>query len=447
MGRYQVIGEKVVCSQTEIPVVWQGDVLVAGGGPAGLGSAIAAARNGARTLLIEQHGFLGGMCAYGSGMPLGGAYPAHRSIGGIAEEILTAIRSAGPEAASVRDIPHFGLWYYHDYEYFKVLAFELVEQAGVEVLLHAFVSDVIQDGDRVLGLVIESKSGREAVLASAIVDCTGDADVAAKAGADFVKGDPSGAMMAGTISYILADVDAERVIRYREEEDPKFERAKARARADGYEVSPEDDVHRVHVGMRPRTLFCNNIRVRDVDGTDVRSLTRAEMAARKRIMQHVRFFRRYIPGCEQAYVVHSGEQIGIRDTRRIVGEATLTTEACLELQKRPDVILRCGGPLDDVARKQHPTAVTPMKSYEDWYDIPYGCLVPRGLANVLVAGRSFSASHLAQAGSRGQALLIGMGQAAGTAATLVARQGVRAKDVDVKELQGILKAQGADLGI
>ena len=181
-----------------------------------------------------------------------------------------------------------------------------------------------------------------------------------------------------------------------------------------------------------------------VDGTDAVQLTDAELEARKRIRQHIAFWRGYIPGCENAYVGHTSEQMGIRDSRRIVGERRLETSDCLECTKPRDTILRCMGPIDNVDRGQGSEHIW-LDDESDWYGIPYGVLVPVGLDNLLVAGRCFSSSPRAQSGSRGQGLLMGMGHAAGVAATLVAERGIRAREVDVPELQAELTAQGMDL--
>ena len=451
MPAYSLENDVLYAERTPIPVAWQGDVIVAGGGPAGLGAAIAAARSGAKTLLIERHAFLGGMCAFGSGMPLGGAYPSSRTIGGVAEEILQRTAQAGPDSASVREMPHFGRWYYHDAEYFKSLAVELVRENGVEVLLHTAVVDAAMD-DAVLGgatikaLIVENKSGRQAVRAGAYVDCTGDADVAAYAGAGYEKGRAEdGAMMAVTLPYILFDVDVQKVLDY-QAEDPAFERARTRAARDGLELAPTDRWQSCAAGARPDHLFSNVIRITGVDGTDAAQLTSAEMEARVRVRQHIAFWRGYIPGCENAYVGHTSEQMGIRDTRRIVGERRLETSDCLECTKPKDTILRCMGPIDNVDRGQGSEHIW-LDDESDWYGIPYGVMVPVGLDNLLVAGRCFSSSERAQSGSRGQGLLMGMGHAAGVAATWVAARGIRAREVDVPELQAELTAQGMDLGL
>ena len=439
---YTYVDGFVTSRETEIPTCWKGDVVVCGGGPAGIGAAIAAARSGKKTLLIEKYGFIGGMCSFGSGMPLGGAYPAYKSIGGIAEEVLTRIRESGPEAADVRDMEHFGLWYFHDSEYFKHLAFDLVVTSGVDMLLHTMVEDVVMAGTELRGIVVVSKEGRQVVLADAFVDCTGDADVAWLAGAPFELGrDVDNALMAVTIPCIYCDVDMARVKAY-VKDDPGFERALAKARADGLEISREDRFLSWHRGMRPNTFFSNIVRVRNIDATKNADITRGEVEARKRLYQHLAFFRGYVPGFEKAYIGKSGEQIGIRDTRRIIGQEILTADDCRSFRKRSDGVLRCAGPFDNLTRGNEFNTLEAVSDAYDYYDIAYGMLVPQRVDNLLVAGRCFSADYLAQAGSRGMGLLIGMGQAAGNGAVMVCETGCRAAEVDVVQLRERLTGQG-----
>lgn len=426
----------------EVTTCWTGDVVVCGGGPAGIGAAIASARSGKKTLLIERYGFIGGMCSFGSGMPLGGAYPAYKSIGGIAEEFLTRIRESGAEAADVRDMEHFGLWYFHDSEYFKHLAFEIVLASGVELLLHTMVEDVVMEGKEIRGIVVVSKEGRQVVQAKSFVDCTGDADVAWLSGAPFELGrDVDNALMAVTIPCIYFDVDMDRVKAY-VKTDPGFEKALERARADGLEISREDRFLSWHRGMRPNTFFSNIVRVRNIDATKHADITRGEVEARKRLYQHLAFFRGYVPGFEKAYIGKSGEQIGIRDTRRIIGEQMLRADDCRSLRKRSDGVLRCAGPFDNLTRGNEFNTLEEVADAYDYYDIAYGMLVPQRVDNLLVAGRCFSADYLAQAGSRGMGLLLGMGQAAGNGAVMVCDQGCRAADVDVDRLRERLVEQG-----
>ena len=443
--------KNVYVSDVVIPIAWKGDVLVAGGGCGGLGAAIAANRKKAKTMIIEAQGFLGGMASYGAGMPLGGAYPGLKTIGGIAEEILTIVRNAGKDAADVRHVKWFGDWYYHDSEFFKSMISDFVMKEKLPVTLHSFVSDVLIDNDnnrKVLGIVTVSKSGRQAYLAKTIIDATGDADICARAGARFEKGDENGDFMAMTIPFNMGGCDVEKFVEYRKT-DPELVIAKKKAQDMGIPVSDEDRFAAVDPGVRPGWVFHNAVRFRNCDGTHVNQLTYAELEARRRILAHLAMFRACIPGCENAYIANTAATIGIRDTRRIVGEDYLSTDDCLSLRKRPEsVILRCAGPFDNTTRGSKNNPHNPI-DITKYYDIPYGCIVPKDLDNVVIAGRTFSSSALAQSGSRGQALLMGMGQAAGVAASMLCNMpdGSAFKEIDVKKLQENLIADGCDLGI
>ena len=177
-------------------------------------------------------------------------------------------------------------------------------------------------------------------------------------------------------------------------------------------------------------------------------MTEAELVGRIRVQEEVEFMRKYVPGCENAYIMNSGAQVGIRDTRRIVGEDYLSQEDCLELRKRPDaVILRCTGPFDNTTRGNNRNDVLNDIDMEEWYDIPYGSIVPKDLDNVVVSGRTFSCHYMALTSSRGQGLLIGMGQAAGTAAYMASQEQKAFRDLDVAALQKKLMEDGCDLGI
>jgi len=449
MNKYTVSGTELTCPEQNIPVRWSGDVIVAGGGPGGIGAALAAHRAGVRTILVEKNGFLGGMMSYGCGMPLGGAYPGMKSIGGIAEEILSTVRNAGQDAADVRHMPLFGDWFFHDSEFFKLLIAQMVLKEKLPVLLHTSVCDVIMDSKRkATGIVIESKSGREALLGKVIVDATGDADICARAGARYECGDDRGDLMGVTIPYIFADVDTAKYLEFIKD-DKALTKARAKAKAEGVFTNDDDKFTSHHLGQRPNTVFINCVRVRNINGTKVEDLTRGELEGRIRMLEHLYFFRKYVPGFEKAYIASSGAELGVRDTRRIVGEDYLHMEDCLTVRKQPDkTILRCQGPFDDTTRGQGRTDLQHNQvDVYDYYDIPYGVLVPQDLDNVIVSGRTFSSNPRAQAGSRGQGLLMGMGQAAGTAAVMAVQKGCAFRDINIRELQKLLITAGCDLGI
>lgn len=448
MPPYTIQGDKVLCGERTIPIIWRGDALVAGGGPGGLAAAFIAHRNGLKVLLLEELGFLGGMAAYGCGMPLGGAYPAYRSNGGFAEEIMDSLRNAGKDAADVRVMGQFSYWFFHDSEYFKSFIAKKVMDEKLPVRLHTMVCDVIMDGDnRVAGLVLESKSGRQAALAKIIIDATGDADVCARAGADFVMGrDEDGAMMATTVVFSLANVDTEKAFAYKKE-DPRFEKALERARADGLFVHPHDKLGNFVSVLREGTIFCNSVRVRDIDGTNADDLTKAELESRVRILRQLEFMRKYVPGCENCYIGSTGARLGVRESRRIIGEDILTARDVETGRKREDVgVIRSAGPYDNASRGTD-ASYHELNAIDEnqWYHIPYGCFIPKKLDNVAVAGRTFCCDYMALTGARGIALMMCAGEAVAAAAAYAVRHDCAMRSVDTQWLRRKLREQGCNI--
>ena len=448
MMNYTVENGAIISEKQKIPIVWRGDVLVAGGGPGGLSAAFMAKRNGMDVLLIEELGFLGGMMSYGCGMPLGGSYPAYRSNGGFSEEVINDLRNSGLDAPDVRVMGQFSYWFFHDSEYFKSYIAKKVLDEKLRVRLHTTFCDVLMENDRtVAGIIVESKSGRQAMMAKVFIDATGDADICARAGADFVIGrDEDGAVMAANVVFSLANVDTEKAFAYKKE-DPRFEKALARAKEDGYFVHPDDKLGNFVSVLRDGTVFCNSVRIRDINGTDVEDLTRAELESRVRIVQQLNFMRKYIPGCENCYIGSTGSRLGVRESRRIIGEDYLSCEDVDKARKREDTgVLRSAGPYDNAGRGKDPVYIKLNEIDENqWYHIPYGCFVPKKLDNVAIAGRTFSCDYLALTGARGMALMMGVGEVSGTAASYAINNNVPMRDVDTLWLRQKLKEQGNNL--
>jgi hypothetical protein len=270
----------------------------------------------------------------------------------------------------------------------------------------------------------------------------------AKAGGRFEKGDDNGDMMGVTIVFNVGGVDTDKFMPYYTTEDPGLVKLIEKAKADGRGPSEDDKFTSIHKGVKPNSLFMNSVRVRGIDGTDADSLTRGELLGRIRVFQELTFLREYAPGCENAYIMNTGSQLGVRDSRRIVGEDYLSMQDCLDLRKRPEsVILRCTGPFDNTTRGNSKVYVLNDIDMSAWYDIPYGVVVPKDLDNIVVSGRTFSCHYMALTSSRGQGLMMGLGQAVGTAAVMAARSGAAMKDIDVKELQRQLMEDGCDLGL
>ena len=448
-----------------LPIAASTDVLVLGGGVAGLSGALAAARTGANVLLVERGNCLGGTATAGM-MAL--FYTPYRCAHGIPKQIFDRLIAAGGafpgEVISV------------DPEIFKGIAFEMAVEAGVRLLLHTICADVIRDGNRLRGVVIENKGGRQALLGQVLVDASGDADIAAHAGAPTVKGrEVDGKMRPMTLLFRLGGVDIETMLQYVHEHPEDFSKDPnqmmldvegknirvfgffslvERAKAGGYLYS---DCHyfRVESVFPERgTLLVNTIRIYNVDGTNPEDVTRAEIEARQQQLLLVEFVRKYVPGFARAYVLDSGSHIGVRETRRILGEYVLTEEDIIGQVAFPDTIGidsnrqnpkgprhspdgKEGAVTDEETREQVATLYT--------YEIPYRCLVPQRVEGLLVAGRSISSNHEADGYTRNQPACMVTGQAAGVAAALAARQGILPREVSVPTLQAALRSLGAKL--
>ena len=433
----------------EIEVSREVDVLVAGGGPAGVAAAIAAARSGARTLLIEQRGFLGGMgtvalvpafCPYSDG--------EKAVVRGIGLELLERMKAGCEPEFRER----FGAeldWVPIDPEVLKRVYDEAVAESGAEVLLHTIASQTVMDetGRRINGVVIVNKSGRSLIRAGTVIDTTGDADLAALAGAPFHKGGEGGDLQAATMCYLLANVDRQRFEQYRIEsgDTDQIHQAVQQAQADGKLPQGRESVSGLS-WVADYLVGVNFGHVFGIDGSRAEDLTRGAIEGRKLVLRQLEFFRAYVPGFEQAHLVSTGEQIGIRETRRIVGDYVLTQDDFMNMASFADDIARNSYFIDiHMARSSgamHIHHLPPGQSH----GVPYRCLLPVGLDNVWVAGRAASSDRVVQGSLRVMPNCFAMGQAAGMAAAMAAAADGASRSVDIPLLQRRLIEQGAWLG-
>lgn len=456
------VGFGTLTYSREIPVAHVCDVLVVGGGPAGIAASIAAARNGARTLLVEQYGALGGMGTVGLVGPFMTSFSAdgkHQVIAGIFDELVRRMVALGGALHPSQVQPgssHSGFIVRHhgnvtpfDPETLKYVAAEMVLEAGVELLLHTFAFDVLTEkaarGVAVAGVVTASKSGARALRAKVVIDCTGDADVATLAGAPTDSGRPKdGKMQPMTLFFRVANVDGEQVRRYvrqHPKEKSPFESIVAQGRAAG----EWPDIPRERVGIyessTPGEWRVNTSRLLDLDGTKAEDLTRGEVEGRRQVHALMSFLRRRVPGFAEARLVDTAAQVGVRETRRIVGDYVLTVEDICAGRRFPDTIALCAYGVD-VHNPEGPGQGR-REDYEtaNVYEIPYRCLLPRGVEQLLVAGRCVSATHEAAGAIRVMPPCYATGQAAGTAAALAVRAGQPPRNVDVGELRRLLAEQ------
>ena len=415
----------------QIPVTYDVDVLVVGGGPAGIGAALAAARQGARILLIEQSGAMGGVATTG----LMSHWTGRTEHIGIYGEIL---RRAQDSDNPVLINP----------EKLKTVLLDMLDEAGVRWLLYTFASDVIIEDGVIKGVVTESKSGREAILARIVVDATGDGDIAAKAGVPFTKGrGGDGKMQPMTIMFKVAGVDTDRVVRFVGGFEDTYDTPEGDIQSLAKQHLPFPAGHLlIYRSTLPGIVTCNMTNAIDVDGTKAEDLTRADYVCRSQIEPIVAFLRTYVRGFENCYVISAAPRIGVRETRHFEGEYTITEEDILTARVFDDWVVPkvhfnfdvhnlSGSGLDVTGAQKH-------FGQSQHYTIPYGCFVPNKIENLFLAGRNISGTHKAHSNFRVMPICVLMGQAVGTAAALCVQQDVTPRDVDVRDVQAILEAQG-----
>lgn len=448
--------------ERNIAVAAETEVLVVGSGPAGLAAAIASARNGARTLLVERYGFLGGNLTAGLVGPCMTSYSLDgqtQLVKGVFEELVLRLEQLGA-AVHPSKIPagseYAGFIVYgHDKvtpfnpEAVKQVALEMCLEAGVELLLHTFVVDALVEENRLTGVVVANKSGLQALRSTITVDCSGDGDVAARAGVPFEIGRAEdGLTQPMTLFFRVANVDDERVkeyVRAHPEDYRPFASLVQQARERGEFPIPRRGIG-LYRTLEPGVWRINTTRVQRRNGTDVGDLTQAEIEARKQVEALLRFFRKWLPGFERCELLDTATQIGVRETRRIAGEYTLTLEDLATGREFDDVIALAGYPVDIHSPTGDGGGVSAEWKTANAYQIPFRSLVPQRIEQLLVAGRCISATHEALGAVRVMPPAFAMGQAAGTAAALAVANGIPPRQVSVPELQRILLSQGAYLG-
>ncbi len=409
------------------------DVLVAGGGPGGFAAAIAAARNGADTLLIERYGFLGGMATMGLVNPFMTFWAGQDQIvEGILQELVDRLTALGAYGKGSRTA--------FDPEAYKHVCDLMAVESGVRLLFHTTLTDASAEGQSIASVEIANKSGKSLVEAKVYIDGTGDADLAYLAGAQCEKGrDEDGLTQPVTLNFRVCNVDPDR-IPSRDERNRLYDVAKADGRLD----CPRENILMFYT-TRTGEMHFNQTRVTGIDGTSAEDLTRAELEARRQMWQFLEFLRRDMAGFENAEISQSGPQIGIRESRRVIGDHVLTEDEVLEARKFEDGVARGSYDVDIHNPTGAGTVIKRLNPGES-YDIPYRCLTPLGLDNLLIAGRPISATHEAHSSLRIMPICMAIGQAAGTAAALSARDGVAPRRLDVSLLRSTLRSQGANLG-
>jgi hypothetical protein len=461
-------GGFVVEPPRKTPVVREVDVLICGGGVSGVGAALGAARAGAKVMVIEKNAFLGGAA---TAVLMNTWNVPIDKMTGVAQEIARELAKRGAGNITGPTFPF-------DPEALKVLSVEMLQTAGVEILNYTWIVDPIMEGKRIKGVMIQNKSGRQAILAKVVVDATGDADVAASAGGEYVKGrEKDNKMRPMSVLFRLGGVDVKRAVEYCRSQPPEYFTAdpnfhildleKGLVRMSGFFHIAEkaraagelpEEVHYLRfegVDVANGILTVNNSRVYGVDGTNAWDITRADLQARMQNRQVLAVIKKNIPGFEKAFVIDSSPTVGVRETRRIRGSHILTQEELQAQTTFPDSVVRIwrhmaagrdwhkadggeGAPTDAVYR----TATTSLT----WFEIPFSVFTPNNVEGMTVAGRVLSVTHDADMWTRGQYCCLVTGQVAGTAAALAAAQGITPAALDTKTLQRTLTQNGIDIG-
>jgi len=430
----------------EIPVLDEADVVVIGGGPAGIAAAVASARTGAKTILIEKYGCLGGLITLSSMEPPSWWRQKDSTMpGGIVEELDNKMIALGAVQKTFFQ-PSAG--YAYDTEMFKYVADEFIKENKVIPLLHCLGTAPLMNGNTIIGVITESKSGRMAILAKRVIDCSGDADIAFRAGVPTVMAEeatgnvPAGELFGGTLVYGLSDVDTEKIEAHADS-DPMIRHPSLHKLF--YDCLPkaEENGDKLPYSMR-KTFVYNRVLKSEipalnhawikVDGTNVKSLTHAEMESRKGIVECLDLMRKYVPGCGEAKLRNFAMAIGIRETRRIVGEYQITYDDIFDKRKFNDSIGVYPVCMDG------PEGCRPAYT-PDYFQVPYRIVIPMQVENLLVAGRCVSSKRRTLGVTRQVDFAMVTGQAAGVAAAISAKENEKPRHLDVSKVQAELKRQ------
>jgi hypothetical protein len=449
------------------------DVIVCGGGPSGAMAAIAAAREGAKVLLVEQYAFLGGTL---TAMGVGPMMSFHNNVGeqvvkGYAQELIDRLIARGASVGHVEDvITYCSTVTPFDAEQMKIELEQMFLGAGGTLLYHTMLVDVATEGDRVTAIIAANKAGLTRFEAAFFIDSTGDGDLAYRAGVPFKQGrDEDGKTQPMTMKLKVANVDREAVKRYAREHPERclFDygteeglrrlESSPRISLKGYipELKRARDAGEVSVNREFVLLFetgtqgvfiINVSRIQGLDGTNPYDIARAETIGRQQCSEIFAFLRKHCVGFEHAVRMDSAAQVGVRETRRMDGRYTITAEDLLE-GRRPDDSIALGGYPLDIHSPDKAETVTHFFRLGTVYGIPLRALVPRGFGNLLMNGRCLSATHEALAGIRTTPQLMAVGQGAGTVAAMAVRDGKGAMELDFAVVKQRLEANGAFLTV
>jgi hypothetical protein len=430
------------------------DVIIVGGGPSGITAALAAGRANVSALLIERYGFLGGMSSSALVYPWFTFHDlsGNQVIKGIAQEIVDRLMEVGGSPGHLRDSSGF-VWSItpFDKEIYKSLALDMLSDANVDILLHSFVSDLQITNHNITILKTTGKYGNAEIEGKIIIDATGDADIAALCGVPHALGRTSdGKVQAMTYIFRLGGVKVEPIKAYYLEHPDEFYTPAVPVDSknlpltgvsgffEHWKNAPPSiprDRFLLFIGPRQGEVTVNTTRILDTNPTQADQITRAEISGRKQADQLTVFMKENLPGFENSYLLETPSQIGVRESRRIIGQFQLTETDVIRGTNFPDGIARCGYPIDIHAPDN---ADMTLVDFKKSYEIPYRVMLPQKINNLIVTGRAVSSTHDTFASLRVTAPVMALGQAAGSAAALCVKADTNPAKIDIKKLQNHL---------
>ena len=408
------------------------DILVLGSGPAGFAAAYCAAKNGAKVILVEQNGDIGGISTSGLMSHWTGSCGSP-----LYYEILkrSAEQNEGEFKNQITNLI--------DPEKLKTLYLEMLIEVGCKVMLYTFAEDAICDGDKLLGATVINKSGKTDIYAKITIDATGDGDIAARAGAEFVLGRESdNKMQPATLMFKVGGVDYDRAV-FLGSFESTYETPKGELQALAKEHIPAPAGHILtYKTTLPGVVTCNMTNAIDIDGTNADDLTRATLVCRRQMDDIVKYLREFVPGYENCYIISSASLMGIRETRHFIGKYTLNEKDILDAVIFDDYVVKdayfnfdvhniTGSGLDKTGVQKH-------FKQEKGYTIPYRCLLPQVKENLLLCGRNISGTHMAHSNFRVMPICVGIGEAAGVAAYLAVSRNCSLNDIDAKDIREVI---------
>ncbi len=410
------------------------DVIVFGAGPAGIAAAYTAGKEGKSVYLVEMSNKIGGVMATCPGMMLGGGYPRGKSIGGFFGDFVSRMENYNPPKAERRlcSLANFGDEIVYDHEYAIYFLYEMLSEANVHILLNTIPLNLKMQGDEIKEVELVNSQGCSLYKAKMFIDCTGNGDLAVKAGVPYELGDESNALQASTMTFYMENVNCD--IAFADKEDPYFTKYSKIGIEKGLIDKTLSQMYMLK-GFRDNSVYFNAVAVCDVDPSEPQTITQGSAIGRKRIVALAEFCQNNIPGFENSYLSLVGPLVGVRESRRLKGSYVLTIDDIRNAKKFDDGVVACDNPLDiafrseDNAQYSHEAALV-----DGYYTIPFRCLMTDNIKNLMFAGRMMSADILAFSSIRGMPTCMNLGQSTGIAASIAIDKNLSLQELNCAEI-------------